>query len=276
MPNETDLVGFTPGLRLRLEAGDHLIKTAESAEEVSQAQRLRYEVFYRELFGRANPSQMDSDRFDAICDHMLVLEPRSGRLLGTYRLYSSGVGDYRARRVFAIESILRLEGNKLEVGRGCVAKQRRSQNILILLWKGIAEYLRRTSTRYIFGCSSLPAGASSQDIAMLHNYVLRHHYSSEERRVYPFKPLPACAAGALHPASDMTTGGTAVQRLCPLLFFYLHAGAVICGEPAFDEEDQTYDFFTLLDLQALTQAGYKLFRAPDHGSFGSVKAFMRE
>ena len=45
MPSEIELVGFTPSLRLRLEARDHVIKTAESPDEVKQALRLRYDVF---------------------------------------------------------------------------------------------------------------------------------------------------------------------------------------------------------------------------------------
>jgi len=55
-----------------------------------------------------------------------------------------------------------------------------------------------------------------------------------------------------------------------------HAGAAICGEPAYDEDFQSYDFFALLDAEALTNAGNRLFRTPDHGSFDTVKAFMRE
>ena len=57
---------------------------------------------------------------------------------------------------------------------------------------------------------------------------------------------------------------------------HLHAEAVICGEPAYDKDFQAYDFFTLLDLEALTNARNRLFRTPDHGSFDTVKAFMRK
>ena len=276
MPSETDLVGFAPGLRLRLEARDHVIKTAESPDEVRRALRLRYDVFCAEVLRRTNPQQLDLDRFDSICDHLLVVETGTGRVVGTYRLNSSRDADYYSRQEFDIGAILRLEGNMLEIGRGCVAKDCRNRGVFMMLWKGIAEYMRCAGARYLFGCSSMPAGADIERVAALYGYLLRKHYSSEERRVYPLKPSPAREILVRTRPEHSAREEAASRRLLPLLSIYLHAGAVICGEPAYDEDFQTYDFFTLLDVEALTNAGNKLFRTPDHGSFDSVKAFMRE
>jgi putative hemolysin len=276
MPSENDLAGFTPGLRLRIEAKEYVIKTADSFEEVKQALRLRYDVFYGEYLQRTNPQQLDLDRFDSICDHMLVVETGTGRVVGTYRLNSSRAADYYARQEFDIDTILRLEGDKLEVGRGCVAKRCRKLGVFMMLWKGIAEYMHRSGARYLFGCASLPARADIERVAALYGYLLRQHYSSDERRVCPLKLLPARQALVCNRQQPSVREEAASRRLLPLLSFYLHAGAVVCGEPAYDEDFQTYDFFTLLDLEALTNAGNKLFRTPDHGSFDSVKAFMRE
>jgi putative hemolysin len=276
MSSQTDLVGFAPGLRLKLEVRDHVIKTAESPDEVRQALRLRYEVFYGEYLRRANPQQLDFDRFDSICDHLLVVETGTGHVVGTYRLNSSRDADYYSRQEFDIGAILRLEGNKLEIGRGCVAKQCRSRGVFMMLWKGIAEYMRRAGTRYLFGCSSMPAGEDIERVAAFYGYLLRKHYSTDGRRVYPLKPLPARQTIVLARPEDEAREETARRRLLPLLSIYLHAGAVICGEPAYDEDFQAYDFFTLLDLEALTPSGNNLFHTPDHGSFDTVKAFMRE
>ena len=77
MPNETDRIGFVPGLRLKLEVRSHIVKTADSWEEVRQALRLRYDVFYREYLQRTNPEHLDVDRFDPVCDHILVVETRA-------------------------------------------------------------------------------------------------------------------------------------------------------------------------------------------------------
>jgi putative hemolysin len=43
----------------------------------------------------------------------------------------------------------------------------------------------------------------------------------------------------------------------PLLHFYLHCGCMVCGEPYYDNEFKTYDFFTLLDFKTASPAMQK-------------------
>lgn len=276
MSNHADLSGFTPGLRMRLEVKDHVIKTADSAEEVRQALRLRYQVYYCEHLGRADSGELDFDRFDPICDHVLVAETGTDRIVGTYRLISSGDNDYYSCQEFDASSILRLEGRKLEIGRACIARCARNGAVFMMLWKGISEYMQRTRTRYAFGCTSMPAGKDYRRVSALFSYLRRNHYSCDERRVFPLNPLPECVTSEAAASGTETMNQTAVSRLFPLLCVYLHAGAAVCGEPSYEEVFRTYDFFTLLDVASLTNAGHKLFRTPDHGSFDNVREFMRE
>ena len=60
------------------------VRLATSAAEIRLAQKLRYRVFYQELSAVADPrtsrARRDADRFDSICDHLLVIDhglPRS-------------------------------------------------------------------------------------------------------------------------------------------------------------------------------------------------------
>src|SRR4029077_11447197 len=74
------------------------VRLAQTAAEVRQAQKLRYSVFYQEGPALANPGRLfarrDVDAYDAICDHLLVLDhdARDGQnanrpaVVGTYRL----------------------------------------------------------------------------------------------------------------------------------------------------------------------------------------------
>ena len=54
------------------------VRLAQTAAEVRQAQKLRYRVFYQEGPAIANPGRLfarrDVDAYDAICDHLLVLD----------------------------------------------------------------------------------------------------------------------------------------------------------------------------------------------------------
>ena len=54
------------------------VRLAHTAAEVRQAQKLRYRVFYQEGSAIPNPGRLvarrDVDAYDAICDHLLVLD----------------------------------------------------------------------------------------------------------------------------------------------------------------------------------------------------------
>lgn len=74
------------------------VRLAQTAAEVRQAQKLRYRIFYEEGPAIANPGRLfarrDVDSYDAIRDHLLVLDhaARDGlnvnrpAVVGTYRL----------------------------------------------------------------------------------------------------------------------------------------------------------------------------------------------
>jgi putative hemolysin len=65
-----------PGTLLGRKAG-LVVRTALGKEEIEAAQHLRYRVFYEELDARPQGkgnSRLDSDGFDACCDHLLVVQ----------------------------------------------------------------------------------------------------------------------------------------------------------------------------------------------------------
>src|SRR5260370_32847470 len=69
---------------------------AQSLEDVIDCQRLRYLVFNCELGEGLEGSArtgLDRDRFDFICDHLLVRDVVTSKLAGTYRMQSG----YRAK-----------------------------------------------------------------------------------------------------------------------------------------------------------------------------------
>ena len=104
------------GLMVVDEAGDRIgqtlgrlgsmeVRLAGKAAEVRRAQKLRYRVFYQEGTAVADAAKMmarrDVDVFDAICDHLLVIDHAlpTGRLrktpavVGTYRLLRQSIAD---------------------------------------------------------------------------------------------------------------------------------------------------------------------------------------
>src|SRR5258708_39491101 len=72
------------------------VSMAQTLEDVIECQRLRYLVFNCELGEGLDTSAktgLDRDRFDFICDHLMVQDAATGKLAGTYRMQSG----YRAK-----------------------------------------------------------------------------------------------------------------------------------------------------------------------------------
>src|SRR6478672_10867057 len=75
------------------------VRLARTPREIKTAQRLRYQVFYEEMSAVPDPisrlSRRDRDAYDAVCDHLLVLDHsrRSSPVVGTYRLLRQAVAD---------------------------------------------------------------------------------------------------------------------------------------------------------------------------------------
>ena len=73
------------------------VRLAQTAQEVRQAQKLRYRVFYQEGPAIANPARLlsrrDVDAYDAICDHLLVIDhaKRDGHPLNAGRQWSAPI-----------------------------------------------------------------------------------------------------------------------------------------------------------------------------------------
>ena len=81
------------------------VRLAETEGEVEAAQRLRYRVFYEEMSALPSPAMRDArrdfDRFDEVCDHLLVVDRSQieddgqPAVVATYRL----MRDVDAQRV---------------------------------------------------------------------------------------------------------------------------------------------------------------------------------
>ena len=239
--------GMTPQTTVAAsaEAAHYSLRLARSQADVRAVQRLRFEVFNIELqegLAVSYASGLDADPFDAVCDHLMVEDAASGRVVGTYRMQTgeraaSALGYYCAQEFdFSVYAPLRHE--MLELGRACIAQRYRSMQVLSLLWRGVAEYAMARGARYLFGCSSL----TSQDPAVGHAaYVALHAYMAPER----LRTLALSAYGL--PRGDVVLAEVHIPKL---LTAYLALGAWVCSPPALDRDFGTIDFLTCLDLQS--------------------------
>src|SRR5215475_16210546 len=81
------------------------VRLARTSAEIRRAQKLRYEVFYKEMSAIADPAlslaRRDIDLFDAVCDHLLVIDhgartlqrQKAPAIVGTYRLLRQDIAE---------------------------------------------------------------------------------------------------------------------------------------------------------------------------------------
>jgi len=233
---------------------DFEIKIADRASEIEEAQRLRFQVFNLELnkgLQSAYARGLDVDEFDAVCDHLIVRDLRSGDVVGTYRLLRGSAarrhGGFYSEKEFDLSRIKTLDGELLELGRSCARKDFRDRALIPLMWEAIAEQVRKHQVRYLFGCGSLYT-TDVDEVGSMFALLRNSYYAPDAQRVFPvescrFAGLTEPACGADEPAQ--------FQKLPSLIKGYLRIGALVGGPPALDREFGTADFFLLLDFGTL-------------------------
>ena len=216
--------------------------------ELKAAFQLRFRIFNLELGEGLETSYRtgeDTDEFDRVCDHIIVIDERDGQVIGTYRL-QTGISaarrlGYYSEREFDFSPYRILRDEMVELGRACIHPDHRKYEVLMLLWKAIVHYAVDRKARYMIGCSSLSSQETVYGSAVYRR--LKPALVSE-----PLRTVPTQSCSFTLEDSDIDA------RPPKLLRTYLALGAGICGPPAFDREFKTIDFLTLMDLNNLTPA----------------------
>lgn len=248
---------------------------AQSAEDREAVCRLRFKVFNIELGEGLESSYktgLDSDQFDLFCEHLLVEDKTSRRIVGTYRMQSGESAarnlGYYSEQEFHLTPYEALRAGILELGRASIDREHRTPEVLTLLWRGIAQYATDMGLRYLIGCSSL----NSQDPAegwqmyrQLEQYRVAKEFETMPTEKYAC-PTEHVGRDAQQPAgqeiSSLSGDTQNTVKVPKLLKTYLAIGARIAAPPAWDREFGTIDFLTLLDLKSLSSAARHRFLAP--------------
>lgn len=244
---------------IRAQVGSYSLRLAATSEDRQAACRLRFRVFNVELGEGLESSYetgLDTDRFDSVCDHLVVEDKLSRRVVGTYRMQSGetaarGLG-YYSEQEFNLAPYEPLRCGVLELGRAAIDREHRTPEVLTLLWRGIAQYAHDLGLRYLLGCSSLNSTDPAEGWQM--------YRQLENYRVSPeFETTPTAEYACPVDRGDTDAVEVKVPRL---LKTYLAIGARIAAPPAWDREFHTIDFLTLLDLKLLSASARNRFLAP--------------
>ena len=248
-----------------LRVGNLGVRVAASAAEIDAVQALRYRVFYQEMGAKADTAtaatQRDRDVFDAVADHLLVMDHAIGDgaegVVGTYRLIqreaAARLGRFYSADEYDITPIMNVPGRILELGRSCVDAAYRSRVAMQLLWRGIAAYVFHYQIDLMFGCASLhgtdPDALAADLTYLYHNHLappavrpraLPHRYV-EMRRLPP---------GQIDPKRVQA-------QLPPLIKGYLRLGGFVGDGAVIDRQFNTTDVAVVVKTDLVTDKYYR-------------------
>lgn len=249
------------GANLLGQIGTLTTRLAETNLEIEAAQRLRSRVFSENFTQASDQSALvDRDDFDAICDHLLVLDESlvgsvEDKIIGTYRFLPQAraerEGGFYTDGEFALSALIANHPtrNFLELGRSCVLKEYRSKRTVELLWQGIWAYARQHNIDVMTGCASF-VGATPAAHALGLSYLHHYHRADNSWRAEAlsshFSTMDLMPREAIHLRE-------ALSILPPLIKGYLRLGAMVGEGCVVDADFGSTDVLIILPVERISK-----------------------
>jgi L-ornithine Nalpha-acyltransferase len=256
------------------------VRLAASPQDLRAAQRLRYMIFFEEMSAlpdeKARKTRLDEDRFDAFCDHLLVVkegesdddgaEVKDGRLVGTYRLLRQEVaeanGGFYSAGEFNLFPLFQRHPNLkfLEVGRSCVAKGFRDRPVAELLWQGIWNYVRHHKLDVLLGCASLPGNdpdAIAEELTFL-------SHKAPAPTDWDVQALSDRKVEMRRRPIESINQKAVLRKIPTLVKGYLRLGCYIGDGAVIDQQFKTTDVLIVLPVSAIDPRYFNYYGAPTH------------
>jgi putative hemolysin len=170
------------GLDPLLECGDYSVYVAGAGaipNTLREIGRLR-EISFRAV-GEGTGRSLDLDRFDRHYLHLWIWNRKAGDVVGAYRL--AGTDTLASPRDLYTSTLFRFRPElldrmrpALELGRSFVRPEyQRSYVALLLLWKGIGQYVARNPRyRFLFGPVSISRDYSAASRSVMVSFLKAH------------------------------------------------------------------------------------------------------
>jgi putative hemolysin len=193
-----EIEALPPGARL-ISASGHEVWLARAADipmSLRELGRLR-EVTFR-LAGEGTGHACDLDSFDEEYLHLILWCRESRRIQGAYRLaLCDGERNIYTSTLFKLSpAFFRRMGPSIELGRSFIrVEAQRNFQALLLLWRGIGEFLlRHPKYRRMFGPVSISGAYRQASRGLIARFLTAHHFDPELAALVtprrPFAPRP--------------------------------------------------------------------------------------
>jgi len=222
-----------------MSAGRYDVRLAQSEAEIRAAQKLRYEVLFKESGGRITKEMLNTEReedeWDEVAYHVVVLDTKQDeQVVGTVRLVSNTAlnegQSFYTEHAFNLDGLRNNYGKVLELSRACVSPEGRGGAILMLIWKFTMQFIEQNHYEVLFGCASFH-GTDYHEHQEILSYLYEKHLASEELMPLPKDEVQSVAIKdfSIKPESGKKRG-----KVPTMLRGYLKIGARISDHAIID------------------------------------------
>ncbi len=260
--------------------GNLEVRLARTWAEIKLAQRLRYQVFFEEM--SAVPTRLaqfrrrDEDAYDALCDHLLVIDmdktkpgrpgwPERPKVIGTYRILRQDVADwgpgFYSASEYEIAPLLKRKSAThrfMELGRSCVLAPYRNKRSIELLWHGLWTYVRENRIDVMIGCASFE-GTDLEEHRMALSYL---HHKALAPDEWSCRARPGLGTSMnLMPMSEIDQKA-ALKAMPPLIKAYLRLGAYFGDGAVIDRQFGTTDVLVIMPVANIDPRYFEHYGTP--------------
>jgi len=239
-----------------MSAGRYDVRLAISESEIHAAQKLRYEVLFKESGGRITremlTTEREEDEWDAIAYHVVVIDRKaSDQVVGTVRLVSSEALEkeqsFYTEHAFNLDGLRQHYGKVLELSRACVSPEGRGGAILMLIWKFTMQFIEQNHYEVLFGCASFH-GTDYREHTEILSYLYQKHLAAEA-----LMPIPKASVNSVAIKEFSQTPGKGKDRgkVPTMLRGYLKIGARVSDHAIIDPVFNTTFVAIYVDAQEM-------------------------
>ncbi len=230
-------------------------RLGKTSSDIQSAQRLRYKRF-------KNGEGLDEDEFDPMCQHVLVEEVATGKLVCCFRFLPLADGTEISRsysaKYYDLSALESYAGTMVEMGRFCIDPDYKDAAILRVAWSAMTTYVDENKVDMLFGCSSfqgLDADAHMEAFTLLKD----RHLAPKRWLPRPKAPQVFKFAAMLKPRKPNLK--SAMRAMPPLLRTYLVMGGWVSDHAVVDPDMNTLHVFTGVEINRVPEKRARILRA---------------
>ena len=235
-----------------IRVGRYRARYASSQIHVLAAQSLRYQCF-----NLSNKDELDVDDFDALCQHVLIENLETEKLICCYRIlkFDSGknISSSYSSQFYDLKVIENFTEPMIEVGRFCIDPEVNDPSVVLTAWAALAQIVDHNETELLFGCSSFEGIEKEKyfdSFALLRDrYMAPDHWRPKIKAAQVF-----CYSKDLIYKVDKKK---ALLNMPPLLKTYLSMGAWVSDHAVVDLNMKTLHLFTGMEISKIPKSRKK-------------------